>query len=116
MFISCVAFLVVVSMMAAAQPPDILIGPEDTLAYVGETVVMKCTVSSGQPKWYRVVPGGSDMQLSDEISVLNPYQIVGDQSRGEYFLQIPNVQVSDSNSYQWELFNADRNYSVTELR
>ncbi|XP_006814434.2 synaptogenesis protein syg-1-like [Saccoglossus kowalevskii] len=76
---------------------------------------MKCTVSSRQPKWYRVVPGGSDMQLSDGTSVLNPYQIVGDQSSGEYFLQIPNVQVSDSHTYQCQLFNADPPYIQASL-
>ncbi|XP_077861999.1 opioid-binding protein/cell adhesion molecule-like [Saccoglossus kowalevskii] len=84
--------------------PDILIGP------VGETVEMKCTVSSGLPKWYRVVPGSGDIQLSDGTLTLNPYQIVGDQSSGEYFLQIPNVQLGNSHTFQCELFNADPPY------
>uniref|UniRef100_A0ABM0MGI8 Uncharacterized protein LOC102801055 n=1 Tax=Saccoglossus kowalevskii TaxID=10224 RepID=A0ABM0MGI8_SACKO len=101
--------------LSTAQSPDILIGPEDTLTYVGETVVMKCTVSSGQPTWFRVVPGSSDMQLSDGTSVLAPYQIVGDHSNGEYFLQIPSVQVSDSHTYQCALFNANPPYKQASM-
>ncbi|XP_077869365.1 synaptogenesis protein syg-1-like, partial [Saccoglossus kowalevskii] len=108
-------FAEVVCHVTSTSPHRIVIGPEETLAYNGETVVMKCTVASGLPTWFRVVPGGTDIELSDGTSAANPYQIVGDQSSGEYFLQIPNVQVSDSHTYQCALFNANPAYIQASL-
>ncbi|XP_071818418.1 uncharacterized protein [Apostichopus japonicus] len=82
--------------------------PSDRETKSGETITLECAVTSEQTcnvLWYRP---NIQTYISDGTSILrwvrenqpNKFSVVGNATRGEYFLRISNVTVEDAGKYQ----------------
>ncbi|XP_070551417.1 kin of IRRE-like protein 3 isoform X2 [Ptychodera flava] len=92
-----VTCLLVITGAKAQQTFDIR--PSDTTTFVGATVTLECASSdkTGILMWIK----SGRMVSQDTVVTLNAdrYSITGDQSVGEYFLTITDVEVADAGSF-----------------
>ncbi|CAK5093184.1 unnamed protein product [Meloidogyne enterolobii] len=80
--------------------------PEDTVARIGETVLLKCRVQNqkGHVYWMKGEVGlghKRDMPFFERMSM------IGNVDDGEYHLQIKNVSLADDDNYRCQLTPTD---------
>ncbi|CAB3400505.1 unnamed protein product [Caenorhabditis bovis] len=95
------------------QEQKIIEGPKDTLASIGETVVLTCRVENqqGPVQWMK-----DDFGLGTERDKPLPgnkrYRMIGSSANGEYNLQIVNVTLRDDDDFACQISESDNAKAV----
>ncbi|CAI5456005.1 unnamed protein product [Caenorhabditis angaria] len=99
--------------LAWCQQQRIVEGPKDTLASIGDTVVLTCRVENqqGPVQWMK-----DDFGLGTERDKPLPgnkrYRMVGSSANGEYNLQIENVTLRDDDDFACQISESDNAKAV----
>uniref|UniRef100_A0A914I024 Ig-like domain-containing protein n=1 Tax=Globodera rostochiensis TaxID=31243 RepID=A0A914I024_GLORO len=100
------AMLVAMAPTTAQGKQRIVEEPEDTVARVGDTVLLRCRVADqkGQVIWMQ---GDIGLGYKRDLPFWERMRMVGSLNDGEFHLEIRNVSLADEQTYQCQLSSSE---------